>query len=66
MKKVKNENQKTFLDLTRNLWFTDGQQIKVGENLSEIMSGKSKVFEIKEVFFGDNFQTWKIIVTVDG
>ena len=63
--KNKTENQKTFSDLTRKLWFTDGKKIKVGENLPEILSGKFQTLDIKEVLVGDEFQTWKIIITTD-
>jgi hypothetical protein len=61
MKKNKNENQKTFTDLTTKSWFVDGQKIKVGENLSDIMSGKVLTIEVKDLFFGDTYNTWKIV-----
>jgi hypothetical protein len=60
---VSTENQKkTFLVLTDKLWFTDGHKIKVGESMSEIMSGKVKIIDIKEILVGENYNTWKIIV----
>jgi len=57
-----NENQKTFTVLLTKAWFVDGQKIKVGENLSEIMSGKCQIIEIKEILIGDKFKTWKIAI----
>ena len=63
--KTKDENQKTFFDLTRKLWFTDGNKIKVGENMSELMSGKGQILDVKEIVIGDPFQTWKIVITTD-
>jgi hypothetical protein len=62
MGKKPNENQKTFTDLTQKSWFTDGQKIKIGENLTNILSGKVQIIEVKEILDGDLSKTWKIVV----
>lgn len=63
--KIENDSQKTFSDFTNRLWFTDGEKIKVGESLQKIMTGDFISLDVKEVFIGDTYQTWKIIITVD-
>ena len=65
MKKTKNENQKTFSDLTTKSWFTDGQSIKIGDDFSKIMSGEFLTLEVKEILIGEHFQTWKLVITTD-
>lgn len=65
MKKTKNENLKTFSDLTNKSWFTDGQNIKVGDDFSKIMSGEFLTLEVKEILVGENYQTWKVVITND-
>ena len=60
--KLPNENQKTFFDFTQKPWISEGQKIKVGESPLEIISGKFKILDIKEVLYGDTLQTWKIII----
>jgi hypothetical protein len=62
MGKKPDENQKTFFDLTTKSWFLEGQKIKIGNNLTEIMSGKVQVLEVKELLFGDVYKTWKIVI----
>ena len=66
-KKIQIEEQepRTFSVLTGKLWFTDDDEIKVGENMSEIMSGKVLKLEVKEILEGDIYQTWKIVITTD-
>jgi len=58
----KKEDQKTFTVLLTKSWFIDGQKIKVGESLSDIMSGKPQVIEFKEILIGDKFKTFKIVI----
>ena len=65
MKKPKNENQKTFSDLTTKSWFTDGQSIKIGDDFSKIMSGEFLTLEVKETLIGEQVNTWKIVITTD-
>lgn len=62
MGKTTTENQKRFTDLTQKSWFADGNKIKVGENLTSIISGKVTILEIKEFLDGDLSKTWKIVV----
>jgi len=63
-KKVQSENVKTYSDLTNKSWyFADKEsKIKIGNNFSEIQEGKVSVIEVKEILFGQNFQTWKIVI----
>ena len=60
--KKKIENEKTFLDLTNKSWFKDGENIKVGDNFPKIISGESQSLEVREVLFGNPFQTWIIVI----
>jgi len=62
MTKKKIENQKTFSDLTNKSWFKDGDNIKVGENFSKIMNNEFETIEVKEVLFGNQYQTWNIVI----
>ena len=62
MTKKKTENGKTFSDLTNKSWFMDGDNIKVGDSFQKIMSGESKTIEVKEILYGEQFQTWRIVV----
>ncbi|MCL2293526.1 MAG: hypothetical protein FWC36_01465 [Spirochaetes bacterium] len=65
MEKTKNENQKTFSDLTNKSWFQDGNTIKVGDSFQKIISSEFQLLDVKEVLVGDPFSTWKIIITTD-
>ena len=65
MKKIKDENEKTFSDLTNKSWFKDGDNIKVGDSFPKIMTGDSETLEVKEILFGNQYQTWIIVLTRD-
>jgi hypothetical protein len=62
MAKKKIENQKTFSDFTNKSWFMDKDNVKVGESISKILAGESQTLEVKDILFGDKFQTWKIVI----
>lgn len=62
MAKKQNENQKTYSDLTNKMWFTDSDKIKIGESMAEILSGKVKIIDVKEILVGETYQTWKIVI----
>jgi len=62
MEKTKKENQKTFSVLTDKMWFIDKDKIKVGNNMSEIISGKTQTIDIKEILIGENYKTWNIVI----
>ncbi|GHU61043.1 hypothetical protein FACS189445_2550 [Spirochaetia bacterium] len=65
-KNNKDENVKTFSDFQIKSWFVDeNKNIKVGDNLSKIMSGECETLEIKEVLHGEPYKTWKIVITTD-
>ena len=65
MSRKKIENEKTFSDLTIKSWFRDGDNIKVGDSFPKIMAGEFQNLEVKEVLFGNPYQTWKIVITKD-
>jgi hypothetical protein len=43
----------------------DGENIKTGDNISKIMSGEFETLEVKELYHGDIYKTWKIVITKD-
>jgi hypothetical protein len=61
-KKTVNENERSFSDLTNKSWFMDGENIRIGENLSKIMTGESVSLIVKEILPGNPYQTWKIVI----
>ena len=61
----KNENEKTFNDLTDKSWFRDGDNIKIGESFQKIMSGESETINVKEFLVGKHYQTWRIVISQD-
>ena len=62
MSKKKVENVKTFSDFTNKSWFMDGDNIKVGESISKILAGECQTLEVKDILFGEQFQTWRIVI----
>jgi hypothetical protein len=64
-KKIQNENGKTFSDFSNKSWFKDGDNIKVGDNFSEIIAGQFQELDVKEILYGKEFQTWFIVITKD-
>jgi len=62
MSKKKIENQKTFSDFTNKSWFMDKDNVKVGESISKILAGECQTIEVKDILFGEQFQTWRIVV----
>ena len=63
--KTKNENQKTFSDLTNKSWFMDKNNVKIGDNFQQINSGNFQTLEVKEILFGEHHNTWKLVITTD-
>ena len=59
MNKKKIENEETFSDLTNKSWFRDG------DSFPKIMAGDFQDLNVKEVLFGNPYQTWKIVITKD-
>jgi hypothetical protein len=66
-KQATDENAKKFQDATHKarLTETDGKRIKAGGNAAKIMAGECDTLEIKEMFHGDPWNTWRILVTAD-
>jgi len=65
METVETEN-KTFQILTDKLWFTEKDKIKIGESMSDFMSGETDTIDIKEILVGENFKTWTLIIDKEG
>jgi len=61
-KKTETESGRTFSDLTTKSWFKDGDVIKVGGSLTQIMADEFQRVEVKEIFASDTFRTWKIVI----
>ena len=61
----KNEDGKTFSDLSDKSWFKEGDNIKIGDSFQKIMAGESTLLEVKEIYNGVEYQTWKIVITKD-
>ena len=61
--KEQNENIKTFSDFQVKSWFLDeNKNIKVGDNISKIMSGDCLTLEVKEILHGDPYKTFRIVI----
>jgi hypothetical protein len=63
-KKLTDENVKKFSDFSNKSWImeNDSNLISIGETALKLMKGESTKIEIKEMYFGDPWQTFKIIV----
>jgi hypothetical protein len=62
MKKTKNENQKTFSDLTNKAWIVEENTIKIGDSALKLMKGENTLITVKEIYFGDPWQTHRIVI----
>ena len=65
MAKKKIVSGKTFSDLTNKSWFKEGDNIKVGDNFSKLLANESLLLEVKDIFNGEQAQTWQIVITKD-
>jgi len=60
------ENRKTFEDKTLNSWYTDDKgKVKIGESLAKIMKGDCETVDVRENYYGEPSNTWRIITTND-
>jgi hypothetical protein len=59
------EEVKYFNDLTFKSWVTDGSILKVGDSGSKMMNGEFDKLEIKDIYYGDPSNTWRIVITTD-
>jgi hypothetical protein len=59
------ENTKTFSDFTNKSWYKNEENITIGETFSKIQAGESETLEVKEIRFGEPYQTWLIVITKD-
>jgi len=61
-KKIQNENEKTFSDFTNLSWYKEDDTIKIGKSFPDIMKGDFQTIIVKEIFTGNQYQTWKIVI----
>ena len=60
------ENRKTFEDETFSSWYTeDDGNIKIGVSLARIMKGECETISVRDMFYGDKSNTWRIVITTD-
>jgi hypothetical protein len=65
-KKEVETERKTFVDRTFSSWFLeDDETMRVGKTLAEIMKGECETLEVRDIFYGDPSNTWRIIITTD-
>jgi hypothetical protein len=64
-KQAANEDAQKFQDATHRSWLmeTDGRRVKVGDTAGKIMAGEYETLEVKEMLYGDTFNTWRILIT---
>jgi hypothetical protein len=61
-KKIENENVKKFSDYSNKSWVMEDKTIKAGESALKIISGVVETIEVKEIFYGDPWQTFRIVI----
>ena len=61
-KKITDENIKKFSDLSNKAWIAEANSIKVGDSALKIMKGESETIAIKDIFFGEPWQTFRIVI----
>jgi hypothetical protein len=66
MKMKKNDDMKRFNDFTFKTWLIDGSNIIIGESFSKIMKKESETFEVKDILYGEEHNSWRIVITTEG
>jgi hypothetical protein len=61
-KKIADENIKKFSDLSNKAWIAEDNVIKVGDSALKVMKGESETITAKEIFYGEPWQTFRIII----
>jgi hypothetical protein len=64
-KKTVDEDRKKFNDLTFKSWVMDEGILKVGESGVKLMKGDCETLEIKDTYYGEPSNTWRIVITTD-
>jgi hypothetical protein len=64
-KAVVEEEVKTFDDLTFKSWVIDDGVLKYGESGSKMFHGELETLEIKDIYYGEPSNTWRIVITKD-
>ena len=60
--KITDESIKKFSDLSNKAWITEDDTIKVGDSALKVMKGESETIAVKEIFYGEPWQTFRIII----
>jgi hypothetical protein len=63
-KKLDENNVKKFSDFSNKSWLfeNDTQIINVADSALKLMKGETTKIEVKEILYGDPWQTWRIII----
>jgi len=59
------KTKRHFRIIRRSLGFKfqdENKNIKVGDNISKIMSSECETLEVKEILHGEPYKTWKIVI----
>jgi hypothetical protein len=66
-KQAANEDARKFQDAAHRSWLmeTDGKRVKAGDTAGKIMAGECDTLEVKELLYGDPWNTWRILITPD-
>jgi hypothetical protein len=63
-KKIDGENVKKFSDFSNKSWIieTDGNIINVADSALKLMKGEGDKIEVKDILYGDHWQTWRLVI----
>jgi squalene cyclase len=66
-KKLDENNVKKFSDFSNKSWLfeNDTQTINVADSALKLMKNEATKIEVKEILYGDPWQTWRIIIDND-
>jgi hypothetical protein len=61
-KKINDDNLKKFSDYSNKSWVIEDKTIKTGDSALKIMSGVVETIEVKDILYGDPWQTFCIVI----
>jgi hypothetical protein len=63
-KKLDEDNVKKFSDFSNKSWLfeNDTQIINVADSALKLMKGEATKIEVKDILYGDPWQTWRIVI----
>jgi len=66
--KNKDENARKLLNMTNRSWITydNGKYIKIGDDVTKLLTDECEHYEIKEFLRGVPCNTWIVVFTTDG